>query len=136
MKKILSLLLALAMCISLVACGNNDNQVEPTSNDTNISEKSEKDKYIGVWEYVGEISSDSDRYPHQMKVYKGGSGERVIVDKNNSEPIILPFSWEINDDVFNMIVSDFGETNKMGFVIEDGILTSVNGEYKFEKVEK
>ena len=57
-------------------------------------------------------------------------------DKNNSEPIILPFSWEINDDVFNMIVSDFGETNKMGFVIEDGILTSVNGEDKFEKVEK
>ena len=134
MKKFLSLLLALVMCISLVACGDNSNQSEPTSNDATVSEKSEKDKYLGVWEYIGEIPSDSDRYVQQLKIYKGGTGERVVIDKTLSEPIVLAFSWEINDDVFNMIMSEFGDTSKMGFVMENDILTSVNGEYEFKKV--
>lgn len=134
MKKILSLLLALTMVFSLCACGGTSNQTSSTSNnDVSSSEKDIKDAYIGVWENIGDTSSD-DRYVHQFKVYKGGSGERIILDEDVSEPIVLPFTWEITDDVFNMILTDFGETNKMGFVMENDILTSVNGEYEFKKV--
>ena len=120
MKKLLCLLLVMAMCVSLVACGGNSKQ-----------------NYIGVWENANPKPSDLGLYIHQLKVYKGGTGQRVVIDINrNSEPIVSSFSWEIKDDVFNMIVSDFGDESKFGYTLEDGKLISMYDETEFKKIEE
>ena len=90
MKKFLSLLLALVMCISLIACGNNSNQSEPTSNDATVSEKSEKDKYIGVWENT----------KCRLTITKGGVGKlEFLAAIDNPSASFMQLNWEIKDDV-------------------------------------
>ena len=102
MKRIIFLLLALVMCLSLCACGGNDAPSTPEAPEATEKTLETKDYVIGTWERNFTTSEDED-VRQVMEVYKGGTGKFFIytvhngLEKNGS----FEASWEIRDDVLN-----------------------------------
>lgn len=92
MKQIISLLLALIMCLSLCACAGEE--TEPTLE--------MKDYVLGTWER-NFTSSEGDDVRQVMEVYKGGTGKFFIytVEKGLEKNGSFQAGWEIRDDVLN-----------------------------------
>lgn len=136
MKKALSLLLALVMCLSLCACGGTTNGTEPTITEsaktdptiTEPAEKELKDLVIGTW--VREYEYNGKYFVTTINVYKGGTGTfRTVetdadyetpVEKEQEGATPTKTTWEINDDVLNITTAPdlFGSTI-MGFIYQN-----------------
>jgi hypothetical protein len=110
MKKALSLILALVLCLSLCACGGN----EP--------KKALKDTVLGTW-------SGSDEYGHSivMTLYPGGTTDYKMDDDNWAA------TWEITDDIINILRNSL----KTGYAYHEDTdtLVSVDGKTIFERIE-
>ena len=106
MKKIIALLLALAMLLSLAACGGSAEE------DPNAG------KYIGVSAAVGGFAmAMSDVYPGEtwIELKSGGKGD-IMLDGDN-----FPMKWALEGEVFTLTidgVDSVGTLNNNAIVID------------------
>lgn len=101
MKKLLTLMLVAALALSMVACGGNNTESEPTpaeSQETNAVDKNDKTNYVGTWE--------TEHY--RLEITKGGVGRYETTD--GTTPYDL--NWEVTDEVLVTQISFFGMEHK------------------------
>lgn len=81
MKKIISLIMAIMMCLSLCACGGG-NDTPKANND--------KDPYVGTWETE----------QLRLVITKGGVGRwGGVVDGKDFEESSFAVNWEVKDEI-------------------------------------
>ena len=118
MKKAISLLLALVMCLSLCACGggesNTPNTPETTEAPTDaVMDKNDSSNYIGTWE------TEHSR----LTITKGGVGRYEMLTQNSG---YYDLNWEVKDEVLITQISFMGMEHKAVLEIsEDGASLSV-----------
>ena len=121
MKKLFSLLLVFAICLSLCACMTT----APTPTEETLDLKS---TIVGNWEYDGTAlispGAFSDPVPTPVTyiyhIYKGGPGLREMTFIREGEEIKNSdeFTWEITeDDVINISTNDY-KKNVYGYTYE------------------
>lgn len=101
MKKIVALILALTMCLSLCACGG--------------TAKTE-DAIIGTWEYnfklkeTGAAGKKGDDYQQKLELYSGGTGKLEYNNLTSGEDHGNPsLTWEVEENIVNITFqSGFG----------------------------
>ena len=125
MKKLLALILAAALALSLVACGGGDGTEDIDLNDV----------AVGTWkgEYTVEKGSvftpAGTRMIMILEIYQGGTGrlERYLYDKyEDGEPNTSnPGTWEVTDGALNFTENSIGNS-PLGFAfdMEQETLTS------------
>ena len=107
MKKALSLLLALVMCLSLCACGNGEQNGETKTPETNIL-----GKWVDISDDVNSIQFNEDK----TAVLKTHGGENPVKWKYDAEQAC-----------YVLIITDWAEnTMEMSFVLE-----TINGVEQF-----
>lgn len=133
MKKALSLILALVLCLSLCACGttNGDNTLDV------------KDAVIGTWKCYYELTKDSppdnkagDTYSQTIELYKGGTGKIYWYNETrNHEGNDYSLTWEIEDGVVNITYGIFGFNSYEGleYDFETDTLTMIDGSKVFDR---
>ena len=118
MKKAISLLLALVLCLSLCACGggesNTPNTPETTETPTDAAmDKNDSSNYIGTWE------TEHSR----LTITKGGVGRYEMLTQNSG---YYDLNWEVKDEVLITQNSFMGMEHKAVLEIsEDGASLSV-----------
>ena len=118
MKKAISLLLALVLCLSLCACGggesNTPNTPETTETPTDAAmDKNDSSNYIGTWE------TEHSR----LTITKGGVGRYEMLTQNSG---YYDLNWEVKDEVLITQISFMGMEHKAVLEIsEDGASLSV-----------
>jgi len=119
MKKTISMLLALVMCLSLCACGGgNDAPATETPTTeaptTAVLDKNDSANYIGEWE--------TEFY--RLIITKGGVGKYGEVSKDHG---YYDLDWEVKDEVLITQISFFGMEHKAVLELnEDGtMLTAI-----------
>ena len=118
MKKAISLILALVMCLSLCACGggesNTPNTPETTEAPTDaVLDKNDSSNYIGTWE------TEHSR----LTITKGGVGRYEMLTENSG---YYDLNWEVKDEVLITQISFMGMEHKAVLEIsEDGASLSV-----------
>lgn len=119
MKKAISLILAIIMCLSLCACGGG--------NDTPETEE----QVVGTWEWKTLGEQGPINGVTHMELYEGGTGKGT--NSSMSESSYYPITWEIKGDVINITASD---TPTIGVKLEDGKLVAVDGTVTYTRSEK
>ena len=114
MKKAISLLLALVMCLSLFACGGGNDTPETTEASTDaVFDKNDSSNYIGTWE------TEHSR----LTINKGGIGRYELLTQNAGH---YDLNWEVKDEVLITQISVMGMEHKSVLEIsEDGASLSV-----------
>lgn len=111
MKKMIALLLATVMCLSLVACGESDSDTITTDSKTqenDVLDKNDTDNYIGVWETEH----------MRLTINKGGVGEHQILTEGKGA---YALEWEVIDEVLVTRISFMGMESKGVFELnKDG----------------
>ena len=145
MKRIIALLLASLMCLSLCACATADVTVETTQDTIETVDMVDiKDAVIGTWKRYYELTKDDvfglekagDRCVQTIEFYKGGTGKiswNNITSNVNSGTYSV--TWEINDDVVNLTYTTKITTviNGYEYNCETDTLTSVDGSKTFDR---
>jgi outer membrane biogenesis lipoprotein LolB len=126
MKKALSILLALVLCLSLCACGGSTAET-PTEK---TMDKNDSANYIGVWE-------TKDR---RITINKGGVGR---YEQPNSDYGYFDFTWEIKDEVLvitireiigdMMATFELDESGTSLTIIQDGLPGYTTEEKVYQK---
>lgn len=114
MKKAISLLLALVLCLSLCACGGESNTPETAEASTDaVMDKNDSSNYIGTWE------TEHSR----LTITKGGVGRYEMLTQNSG---YYDLNWEVKDEVLITQISFMGMEHKAVLEIsEDGASLSV-----------
>ena len=120
MKKTISMLLALVLCLSLCACGggnetpNTTETPETTETPTDAAmDKNDSSNYIGTWE------TEHSR----LTITKGGVGRYEMLSENEGH---YDLNWEVKDEVLITQISFMGMEHKAVLEIsEDGASLSV-----------
>ena len=106
MKKALSLILALVMCLSLCACGSGNEENDATTNDG--LNKNETANYIGVWKSAH----------MQFTIEKGGVG-RYELPGNTNGIGYYDFTWEVKDEILVITIKGQVAEYKATFELND-----------------
>ena len=118
MKKLLALMLAAALALSLVACGggNRTENIDPN------------DVAVGTWkgEYTVEKGSvftpAGTRMIMILEIYQGGTGrlERYLYDKyEDGDPnTSVPGTWEVTDGALNFTENSIIGNSPLGFAFD------------------
>lgn len=137
MKKIISLTLVLALCLSLCACGG--------TTDTPAEETIPlKDTVIGTWVYRFEITADDGYFENRddvgdecsitLKLYKGGTGDFIRRnDTKDYDKQTLSLTWEIQDDVIRITRPALNITEAYTYDADANTLENVDGSELFNK---
>ena len=114
MKKAISLLLALVLCLPLCACGGESNTPETAEAHTDaVMDKNDSSNYIGTWE------TEHSR----LTITKGGVGRYEMLTQNSG---YYDLNWEDKDEVLITQISFMGMEHKAVLEIsEDGASLSV-----------
>lgn len=114
MKKAISLLLALVLCLPLCACGGESNTPETAEAHTDaVMDKNDSSNYIGTWE------TEHSR----LTITKGGVGRYEMLTQNSG---YYDLNWEVKDEVLITQISFMGMEHKAVLEIsEDGASLSV-----------
>ena len=123
MKKVVVLILAVVICVALVACGGkieaqSENNVSQITSSV-VADSSEqdvielKDYAIGTWERHF-TTSDGEEVTQVMEIYKGGTGKFIIYSNNDGT---FHATWETQDDVLNFTYSS-PVTATYGFILD------------------
>ena len=128
MKKALSILLALVLCLSLCACGGGNDAPATEAPTEKTMDKNDTSNYVGEWE----------NQFYRLTITKGGVGRYANYDKEQYD-----LNWEVKDEVLITQISFFGiehkavlELNEDGTVlnvIQMGFPAYVEGEVTFTK---
>ena len=99
MKKVLSLLMALALCLSLCACSSSG----APSRDSQISSNS----LVGTWVCQREAGQDNVSLAHTktIELYKGGNCYCYDLATNNQKYNNLSGKWELEDGILTITMS-------------------------------
>ena len=136
MKKVLALMLALVMAVSLASCGggeekkDNANTTEATSEGTVLT----KDTCIGTWVQNDKLSKDPSSAPmfgQIMDLEKGGVGKGYLDESERKDDSYAPLSWEIKDDC--LIVTLQLDSESTAFELDGDNLVTTDGKYTFVK---
>lgn len=132
MKKVISLILALVLCLSLCACGGSETPTTDTPDTSNekVMDKNDTSMYIGKWE--------TEHF--RITITKGGIGRYENLTKSTE---YYDLNWEVKDGVLITQISFFGmehkavlELNEDGTVlnvIQMGFPAYIDGETEFVK---
>ena len=104
MKKIIAFLLALAMLLSLAACGGGTEEVDPNAG-----------KYIGISAAVGGFSMPmSDIYPGEtwIELKSGGKGD-IMLDGDS-----YPMTWALEGETFTLTLEGVDSVG----TLSDGVI--------------
>lgn len=114
MKKALSILLVLVMCLSLCACGGgNDTPATETPTEKTM-DKNDTSNYVGEW---------ANEY-FSLTITKGGVGRYTNLSNGGKEQYDL--NWEVKDEVLITQISFFGMEHKAVLELnEDGTVLNV-----------
>lgn len=131
MKKALSLLLALALCLSLYACGSDGNEENNTSTNDGLN-RNETANYIGVWKSAH----------MQFTIEKGGVG-RYELPGNTKGIGYYDFTWEVKDELLIITikgqVAEYNATFELNdagttlTILHNGLPTSHQDETEYTK---
>ena len=91
MKRLIALILAAALALSLAACANNE---------SNTADIVSEDDFIGTWEREF-TNSDNEKIKQTIEIYKGGTGHFTITHYDGEADNNYDGTWELNDDVLN-----------------------------------
>jgi len=129
MKKFLMILMALVMCLTLCACG--DEAAAPA--ETAAPEQNEAPdgaQFIGTWDWKDFDEQGPSNGVTHLELYEGGTGKGTNSSMN--EGSYYPVTWEVNSDVINITASD---TPTVGMKLQDGKLVAVDGTFSYTKAE-
>ena len=106
MKKALSLILALVLCLSLCACGGNAGD-EPQKQTEESKEALSSEDFIGSWEceYTSDVDNSfvslGDSITARIEIYEAGIA-KIIATNTTKEKEHENYSatWEIKDDCY------------------------------------
>ena len=113
MKKTISLLLALVLCLSLCACGGGNDAPATEAPTEKTMDKNDTSNYVGEW---------ANEY-FSLTITKGGVG-RYSNLMNGTEQYDL--NWEVKDEVLITQISFFGMEHKAVLELnEDGTVLNV-----------
>ena len=98
MKKLITLLLATVLTLSLAACGGgSDTSSGGESSQITVDEST----ITGTWEGVFESEDKDDTITQTLELYKGGTGKLTSVHSNGESDNNFSGTWELKDDVLN-----------------------------------
>ena len=134
MKKLLALLLAAIMCVSLVACGNDTTSKEEketvrTESTESTAQDSIGELCVGTWKWDFKASESNDWGVETMELFKGGTGKGT--NSMHSEGQYYPLTWEVKDDV--LVVSFEADPLSCAFELDGDKLTSTDGKLIYNK---
>lgn len=116
MKKALSILLVLVMCLSLCACGGGESNTSNTPETTEAPTEKTMDKN-DTSNYVGEWANEYFR----LTITKGGVGRYSNYDTEQYD-----LNWEVKDEVLITQISFFGMEHKAVLELnEDGTVLNI-----------
>ena len=111
MKKALSILLVLVMCLSLCACGGGKDAPATEAPTEKTMDKNDTSNYVGEWE--NEF--------FRLTITKGGVGRYSNYDKEQYD-----LNWEVKDEVLITQISFFGMEHKAVLELnEDGTVLNI-----------
>ena len=111
MKKALSILLVLVMCLSLCACGGGNDAPATEAPTEKTMDKNDTSNYVGEWE--NEF--------FRLTITKGGVGRYSNYDKEQYD-----LNWEVKDEVLITQISFFGIEHKAVLELnEDGTVLNI-----------
>ena len=111
MKKAISLLLALVLCLSLCACGGGNDAPATEAPTEKTMDKNDTSNYVGEWE----------NQFYRLTITKGGVGRYANYDKEQYD-----LNWEVKDEVLITQISFFGMEHKAVLELnEDGTVLNV-----------
>lgn len=130
-KKALSIILTIALCLSLCACSSGGNEENNTSTNDALN-KNETANYIGVWESAH----------MQFTIEKGGVG-RYELPGNTVGVGYYDFTWEVKDELIIITIKGQVTEYKATFELNDagtsltilhnGLPASHQGETEYTK---
>ena len=111
MKKVLSILLALVLCLSLCACGGGNDTPATEAPTEKTMDKNDTSNYVGEWE----------NQFYRLTINKGGVGRYANYDKEQYD-----LNWEVKDEVLITQISFFGMEHKAVLELnEDGTVLNI-----------
>ena len=111
MKKALSLILALVLCLSLCACGGGNDAPTTEAPTEKTMDKNDTSNYVGEWE----------NQFYRLTITKGGVGRYANYDKEQYD-----LNWEVKDEVLITQISFFGIEHKAVLELnEDGTVLNI-----------
>lgn len=131
MKKLLALLLAIIMCISLIACGNNTASIEEseTVNTESTAQDNISELCIGTWKWDFKNSESNDWGVETMELFKGGTGKGTNSMHSNGQ--YYPLTWEVKDGI--LVVSFEADPLSCAFEVDVEQMTSTDGKLIYNK---
>lgn len=116
MKKALSILLVLVICLSLCACGGGKDTPAAETPTEKTMDKNDTANYVGEWE--------TEHF--RLTITKGGVGRYENLMKPDEAKEIYDLNWEVKDEVLITQISFFGIENKAVLELnEDGTVLNV-----------
>ena len=128
MKKILSLIMALIMCLSLCACG--DKKATDATEAATISDVLAEEDVVGTWQWITPGEQGPANGVTHLELYEGGTGKGTNSSMTGGS--YYPVTWEIRDGVINISASN---TPTVGMKFEDGKLIAVDRSFTYTRVE-
>lgn len=114
MKKALSILLVLVICLSLCACGSSNDAPATEAPTEKTMDKNDTSNYVGEW---------ANEY-FSLTITKGGVGRYTNLSNGGKEQYDL--NWEVKDEVLITQISFFGMEHKAVLELnEDGTVLNV-----------
>ena len=133
MKKAISLLLTLAVCLSLCACGSeNDTTITTEAPIKTITQNNDltEEQVIGTWEWRTSGEQGPINGVTHMELYEGGTGKGTNSSMTGGS--YYSITWEIKGQVINISASN---APTVGAKLEDGKLVAVDGTVTYTKIE-
>ena len=128
MKKIFPLILAVALALSLVACGGGQG-----NNESSEAAGLTNEQCIGTWKWSFEDSPDKTNLggAETLELSDGGVGKGT--GPLTSDGSYYPLTWEIEDDILK--ISFTADPLTGAFYVDGNTMTSTDGGYVYLKVD-
>lgn len=117
MKRTISLIIALVLCIGLCACSNENTDI--------------KTAVVGTWECTFE--SGGEMWTDIITIYKGGTGRFQELKDGKPGSGNSSTTWEIKDGVLNITVLAWNGVYAYTYDSESDTLTQVDGSRVFTR---
>ena len=132
MKKLLALMLAAALALSLVACGGDSGAGDtntPSEEETEIT--IDDNSIVGTWSGEVESEESTEDFPitisFTIELYKGGTGKFTSKKSNSTSESNFASTWELQDNILNLTYG--GMTSGYEIEVSDNTMSMTSFEY-------